>query len=119
MFEFADDDNEYYQTVTISKLCVTRSTRLSNYAQLMKLWEVCLQETLTREVRSRMIGCQFRTKLFKFFYGVHLPYKLNLITDNLSKSLQKESMSAIEGQRIAQLTLKSDFHLPKKTVLFA
>ena len=90
MFKFADDD-EYDQTVTISKLCVTcwtvRATIfikvLSNYAQLMKLWEICLQETLTRE------------------------FKLYLITDNLSKSLPKESMSAIEGQRIAQLTLKT------------
>ena len=114
MFKFADDD-EYDQTVTISKLCVTcwtvRATIfikvLSNYAQLMKLWEICLQETLTREVRSRIIGCQFQMKLFKFFHGVHLSYKLYLITDNLSKSLPKESMSAIEGQRIAQLTLKT------------
>ena len=114
MFEFVDDD-EYDTTVTISKLCVTRWTVrattsmkvLSNYAQLMKLWEICLQETLTREVRSRIIDCQFQMKLFKFFYGMHLPYKLYLITDNLSKSLQKESMSAIEGQKIAQMTLKT------------
>ena len=49
--------------------------------------------------------------LFKFFYSVHFSYKLYLITDNLSKSLQKESkkesISAIEGQRIAKLTLKT------------
>ena len=114
MFEFVDD-NEYDTTVTISKLCVTRWTVrattsmkvLSNYAQLMKLWEICLQETLTREVRSRIIDCQFQMKLFKFFYNVHLSYKLYLITDNLSKSLQKESMSAIKGQKIVQTTLKT------------
>ena len=90
MFEFADDD-KYGQTVTISKLCVIRWTVrattfmkvLSNYAQLMKLWEICLQETLTREVRSRIIGCQFQMKLFNFFYGLDLSYKLYLITDNL------------------------------------
>ena len=36
---------------------------------------------------------------------MQLSYKLYLTTSNLSKSLQKESMSAIEGQKIAQLSI--------------
>ena len=89
MFEFVDDD-EYDQKMAITKVCVTRRAVrattfmkvLSSYAQLMKLCEICLQETLTREVCSRIISCQFQRKLFKFFYGVHLSYKL-YYTNNL------------------------------------
>ena len=66
MSEFADDMDEYDQTVAICKpcLCQTMSmtvraatflTVLSNYAQLMKLCEIRLQETLTREVRSLIL----------------------------------------------------------------
>ena len=78
MSEFADDMDEYDQTVAICKpcLCQTMSmtvraatclTVLSNYAQLMKLWEIRLQETLTREVRSLN---SFATPIFlkKYFY---------------------------------------------------
>ena len=72
--DFVDDD-DYDQIVIISKLCVTRSTIsstrflkvVSNYGQLMKSWEICLQETLTREMRSRIIGRQSEINLFKFF----------------------------------------------------
>ena len=114
--ELQDNDAECdYKITSLSKLCVTRWTVrattymkvLSNYAQLMKLWEICLQEQLDKEIRSRIVGCQYQMKLFSFFYGIHLGYKLYIISDNLSKTLQKESMSAIEGQRIAQLTLKT------------
>ena len=38
---------------------------------------------------------------------MHLSYKLYSITDNLSKTFQKESMSAVEGQRSDNLTLKT------------
>ena len=113
-FEIEDED-AFDQTTTLSKLCVTRWTVrattfmkvLSNYGQLMKLWEVCLQGNLDRETRSRINGCESQMKLFKFFYGMHLSYKLYSITDNLSKTLQNENMSAVEGQRIAHLTLKT------------
>ena len=43
----------------------------------MKLWEICLQENLDRETRSRIIGCQAQMKLFN---GMHLNYKLYSIT---------------------------------------
>ena len=54
---------------------------------------------------SQIIGSQSQRKLFKFFYGIQLPHKLYLTTGNLSKSLRKETMSATEGQRIAQLLI--------------
>ena len=44
---------------------------------------------------------------FRFFYGLNLAHKVYLLTDNLSKTLQKKSMSAIEGQETAGKTLKT------------
>ena len=38
---------------------------------------------------------------------MHLSYKLYSITDNLSKTEQKEIISAVEVQRTANLTLKT------------
>ena len=86
-----EDEDIFDNTTTLSKLCVTRWTVrvttfrkvLTNYSQLTKLWEICLQENLDRETRSRIIGCQAQMKLFKLFYGMHLSYKLYSITDNL------------------------------------
>ena len=42
---------------------------------------------------------------------MHLSYKLYVTNDNLSKSLHRESMPAIEGQRIAPQSIwkKIDF----------
>ena len=42
---------------------------------------------------------------FQFFFGLNLGQRLFSISDNLSKTLQKESMSALEGLHIAELTI--------------
>ena len=39
-----------------------------------------------------------------FFFGLHLGEQLISHTDNLSKTLQKTKMSAVGGQRVANLT---------------
>ena len=44
---------------------------------------------------------------FNFFFGLLLSHRIYSITDNLSKTLQKEKMSALNGQRLALLTLKT------------
>lgn len=41
---------------------------------------------------------------FDFFFGLHLSERLFSHTDNLSKTLQKTKMSAVSGQRVANLT---------------
>ena len=46
-------------------------------------------------------------KLFTFYFGLNLSKSLYLITDNLSKTLQKEKMSAIGGKELAGLTVKT------------
>ena len=47
---------------------------------------------------------------FKILFGLHLCERILKMTDNLSKTLQNESLSAAEAQRIARqavTTLKS------------
>ena len=46
-------------------------------------------------------------KLFTFYFGLNLSKSLYLITDNLSKTIQKEKMSAIGGKEVAGLTVKT------------
>ena len=63
-------------------------------------------------------------KTFNFFFGLCLGQRHYSLTDNLSKTLQKEKMSAVSGQRLASLTAKtiqsiridSDFDLFYQTV---
>ena len=46
-------------------------------------------------------------KSFKFFFGTNLDFKVYSITDNLSKTIHGESMSAVESQEVAELTIKT------------
>ena len=98
----------------LDKLCVTRWTVrgkcfgkiLDNYEPLLQLWEESLKEDFDFETKSRIIGCKKQMKLFTFYFGLNLSKSLYLITDNLSKTLQKEKMSAIGGKEFAGLTVK-------------
>ena len=44
---------------------------------------------------------------FKFYFGLNLSQRLYEITNNLSKNLQKQKMSALRGKELAGLTLKT------------
>ena len=46
-------------------------------------------------------------KSFKFFFGIKLGFKVYSIADNLLKTIQGESMSAVESQEVAGLTIKA------------
>lgn len=109
--EFEEKD----RPVSLDKLSATRWTVraacfekiFERYDALQKLWDVCLSESLESDIRSRIIGCQSQMKSFPFFFGLHLSHRLYSQTDNLSKTLQKEKMSALEGKRLADLTVKT------------
>ena len=73
----------------------------------MGVWEECLSENLEADVKARIIGCKAQMKTFKFFFGINLGFKIYSITDNLSKTIQGESMSAVESQEVAGLTIKT------------
>ena len=97
---------------SLDKMSVTRWTVRANcfkkildhYNSLQQLWEDCLQENLTRDVRSRIISCQTQMKTFSFLFCLCLGQRLYCHTDNLSKALQTKNMSAVSGHRLALLT---------------
>lgn len=99
---------------SIMKLSTTRWTVratsfqriLDNYILLYNLWSECLKENLTKEVKSRIIGCKSQMESFAFYFGLKLGKLLYSHTDNLSKTLQSEKMSAVGGKRLASLTVE-------------
>ena len=71
----------------------------------MEVWDECLCESLDADVKAWVSGCKAQMKSFKFFLGINLGFKVYSITDNLSKTIQGESMSAVESQEVAGLTI--------------
>ena len=113
--EICESETEKEKPVSLDKLCKTRWTVRAScfnkiferYQALQSLWKVCLSEKLESEVRAHTIGCQAQMETFSFFFGLLLSHRLYSITDNLSKTLQKEKMSALDGQTLARLTLQT------------
>ena len=107
----------FLQKVFLSKILILKFNLISfysifeqvllNYAQLMEVWDECLCESLEADVKARVSGCKAQMKSFKFFFGINLGFKVYSITDNLSKTIQGESMSAVESQEVAGLTIKT------------
>ena len=64
--EGLDQEGLEVRRESLDKLCATRWTVRANcfqkiidqYDSLQQLWDLCLQEKLTTDVRSRFIGCQ-------------------------------------------------------------
>ena len=97
---------------SLDKLYATRWTVKANcfqklmdqYDSLQQLWDICLQEKLTTDVRSRIIGCQVQMQSFKFFFGLCLGQRHYSHTDNLSKALPSKTSPAIAALRLDLLT---------------
>ena len=55
----------------------------------MELSNECLvNENLTKEIKSQVIGCQSQMGKFDLFFELHFGHRLYSHTDNLSKSFQ-------------------------------
>ena len=102
----------------IRKFCPTRWTVrggaiqsiLENCDVLNQLWEECLEERLEPDIKGRIIGVRAQMSQYNLLFGLKLCERILCITDNLSKTLQKQSLSAAEAQDVAKLnneTLKS------------
>lgn len=99
----------------IRVLCPTRWTVraqalqsiIANYEALQMLWEESLDVVKDTEIRSRIKGVSSCMMSFDFFFGVSLGELLLKHSDNLSKTLQTASMSAAEGQKIADMTVRT------------
>ena len=99
--------------VGIRSFCPTRWTVrgdsvgsiLENFNILIELWDECLDTKLEPDVKGRIIGVKTQMSHHKLLFGLHLFERISKITDNLSKTLQTESLSASEAQRIAKYTI--------------
>ena len=74
---------------------------------LHMLWDESLDFVKGTEMRSRIQGVSSCMRSFNFFFGVSLGKLLLRHTDNLSKTLQASSISAAEGQKIADMTVRT------------
>ena len=108
---------KFPQNVFLSKILILKFNLISfysifeqvllNYAQLIKIWDECLCQNLEADVKARVSGCKAQMKSFILFFGINLGFKVYSITDNLLKTIQGESMSAVESQEVAGLTIKT------------
>ena len=79
---------------------------LANYEVLQILWNESLKIVKDTEMRSQIQGVSSCMKSFDLYFGVSLGELLLNHSDNLSKTLQSASMSAAEGQKIADMTIR-------------
>ena len=99
----------------IRMLCPTRWTVraealhsiLANYEVVQSLWEESIDCVRDTEMRSRIQGISACMTTLDFFFGVSLGELLLNHSDNLSRALQASSISAAEGQKIANMTVKT------------
>ena len=69
------------------------------------MWEECLTTSLQPDVKGRIIGVKSQMSNFDILFGLTLCERILKITDNLSKTLQKQSLSAAEAQHITAFTV--------------
>lgn len=60
---------------------------------LIKLWDECLDTKLELDIKG-IIGVKTQMSHYKLLFGLHLCERILKITDNLSKTLQMEKLSA-------------------------
>ncbi len=79
---------------------------LLNYSVLQELWISSLESSLESEMRARIIGVKAQMESFQYYFGVCVGELVLNHADNLSKSLQSKTISAAEGQKLAEMTMK-------------
>ena len=84
---------------------VSTSSSIGNFNVLRQLWDECLGNKLDVDVKGSLIGANSQISKYDLLYGLHLCERILKITDNLSKTIQNESMSASEARSTAQQTV--------------
>ena len=96
----------------IRVLCPTRWTVradslksvMENYEALESTWVEAADIARDTETKARLHGVSVQMKSFDFIFGSMLGEMILRHTDNLSRTLQQETLSAAEGQQIALMT---------------
>ena len=72
----------------------------------MTLWKFCLEnDNMATEVKSRIVGVKKQMRKFDFFFGLNIGQRLYSHTNNISKTLQAETVSACTSKRTAELVV--------------
>ena len=71
---------------------------------LQELWEFVLDGNTHPDVRTHVIGVRAQMESFKYFFGISIAELVLRHGDNLSATLQSNTISAAEGQHVASLT---------------
>ena len=80
---------------------------LNNYMELMELWEWSFDICKDTEMKARIRGVQGIMVIFPFYFGCTLGAFILKPTDNLNHTLQGSSMSAAQGQQVAEEVCKT------------
>ena len=96
-------------TVRFRVLCPTHwtvcaaslSSVIENYTVFQDLWPECLDCTRYTETKARILGVKAQMKTFDYLFGILLGEILLRNTDNLSRTLQRQHLSAAEGQHLS------------------
>ena len=100
---------------SVRMLCTTRWTVrakafrsiIENYTSLQDCWDEVLPLTTDSEMKNRINGAAYQMGTFNYFFCVHLGAKFLGHCDNLATALQGTQVSAAEGHRMANCTVKT------------
>ena len=80
---------------------------LPSWIALQQVCDESLDGNLEPEIKGRIIGVKSQVNTFNYFYGVTMLQLVLRHSDNLSKTLQKFSLTSCQGKEIADLTLQT------------
>ena len=103
LFDQIKSEDEYSFGSGIRSFSLTRwtvrsesiSSILDNHNALMQLWDKCLKTRLEPDIKGRVVGPQAQMCQFHWLFGLKLYERVLKATDNLSRTLQLESLSAV------------------------
>ena len=112
LFDQIKSEDEHSFGSGIRSFCPTRWTVrgdaiasiLDNHHALMQLWDECLETRLEPDIKGRIVGVQAQMGQFHRLFGLKLCERVLKVTDNLSRTLQLESLSATEAHQLAEMT---------------
>ena len=76
---------------------------LENYIALSQLWEEFSEGKLDLDIKGRIVGVKPQMIKFTLWFGLKLCERILKVSVSLSMILQKQSLSAAQGYKIAQL----------------
>ena len=79
-----------------------------NYVYLLQLFEYCLdaERNMEAKMKARILGCKTQMETFDFFFGLQIGIDIYSMTEGLSKTLQGQKVSLLDGTRIALNVVK-------------